>query len=303
MTPTSPATPAAAPVTSLRRALVRACRADVEAFKPGNVAIGMPAHRMTAEDFLRSAEAVVGPLSDPQLRLGERIEAAVAATARAVGCNTNLGIVLLLAPMATAASRAAIDGRPPSAWRAYLPHVLAATDRADGAAAARAIVLAHPAGLGAAPEADVGDADPSGSGFRHTLLEAMALAAGRDQIARQYVTGFATVASMADRLTALRSAGATREDAVTAVFLEQLAIEPDTHIERKHGSEKARAVAQASLALRRQIPDPPGWSTLHIQQLADFHHLLRSGKTNPGTSADLAVAAVFATELDAMQNF
>ena len=300
--PPPPATTDAAR-TPLQRALLRACRADVEAFKPGNVAIGAPAHRMTAADFLRSAEAVVAPLADASLALGPRIEAAVAATAAAVGCNTNLGIVLLLAPMAEAAIRAAAARQAPLRWRAHLPAVLAGTTVADGAAVARAILLAHPAGLGGAPEADVSGAGPAGGGFSHTLYQAMALAAGRDQIARQYVSGFAAVLGLADRLSDLSRQGATREDAVTAVFIRQLAAEPDTHICRKHGADSAGEVRRRVAELANDLPDPPRWSVAEIRRMASLHHELLSQQVNPGTTADLIVAAVFATELDAMQNF
>lgn len=289
--------------TPLQRALLRACRADVEAFKPGNVAIGAPAHRMRAADFLRSAEVVVGPLTDPLMKLGERIEAAVAATVAAVGCNTNLGIVLLLAPMADAALRAQAARQPLSAWRAHLPAVLAATSVADGAAAARAILRAHPAGLGDAPEADVNAAEPAGRGFRHTLLEAMALAADRDQIARQYVSGFATVLGLAASLADLRRAGASREDAVTATFVRQLAAQPDTHIARKHGAAQALAVTAEVAGLLARLALPPNWTPARLQALAGFHDRLLALRINPGSSADLLVAAVFAVELDDVQSF
>ena len=289
--------------SALQHALLRACRADVEAFKPGNVALGAPAHRMTAEDFLRSAEAVVGPLTDPRIGLGERIEAAVAATVAAVGCNTNLGIVLLLAPMTAAALRARAAGEPPSAWRTHLVDVLASTTVADGAAAARAILCAHPAGLGGAPEADVSTAGVAGPGFDYTLLEAMALAAHRDQIARQYVSGFATVLDMAAWFKALQQAGASREDAVTSTFLRQLAAEPDTHICRKHGDTVAAEISRLVGALAAAMPAPPTWSPTVIGQLMELHDSMLLRGINPGSNADLIVATVFATELDAMQNF
>jgi len=295
-------------LAALRRAVLRACHADVESFKPGNVAIGAPAHGMSAEQFLRSAEVVAPPLTDTRLALGARIEAAVRASMDAAGCNTNLGIVLLLAPMAEAALRAVAGGAERPDWRSQLPAVLAATSRADGAAAARAIVCAHPAGLGSVDEADVQGADAGaceagGGGFGHTLREAMALASGRDQIARQYVSDFATVHQMAAHLSALCAAGACREDAVSAVFLRRLACEPDTHIVRKQGADEALAVTREVAAVCAGLPDPPGWAASDVCRLVALHDALLARRINPGTTADLVVAAVFARELDAMQNF
>ncbi len=62
--------------------------------------------------------------------------------------------------------------------------VLADLDEADAAAVFAAIRRANPGGLGAAPDQDVAAAPTVG------LLEAMALAADRDRIARAYVTDF-----------------------------------------------------------------------------------------------------------------
>jgi triphosphoribosyl-dephospho-CoA synthase len=303
MSPPSTPTLERATRSPLQLAVLRACRADVEAFKPGNVAVGMPAHRMTADDFQRSATVVVGPLTDAHSGLGARIEAAVAATVAAVGCNTNLGIVLLLAPLVAAAMRAQANDEAPQAWRWHLPAVLSGTTAVDGLATARAILRAHPAGLGAAPEADVSAAAGAGPGFRHTLFEAMALAASRDLIAQQYTSGFATVGRMADRLSGLMQGGASRNDAVTASFLRQLVEQPDSHIRRKHGDAMASAVSAQVSGIMAGLPDPPHWSPAMVRSLTELHDRLLLRGINPGTTADLTVAAVFVTELDAMQKF
>ena len=89
----------------LENILKRACRMDVVAFKPGNVSLWSAGHGMCAEDFLASAEVAVPALSTPGQGCGARIRSAVSATMDQVGCNTNLGIILLLAPLAAAAQR------------------------------------------------------------------------------------------------------------------------------------------------------------------------------------------------------
>ena len=97
--------------------------------------------------------------------------------------NTNLGIVLLFAPLA----RAAVTRAGNESLRAALERVLAALDVADAAAAFEAIVAAQPGGLGDAAEHDVREPP------RITLREAMAAAAGRDSIASEYASGYAIV--------------------------------------------------------------------------------------------------------------
>ncbi len=96
------------------------------------------------EDFLASA-AAIGPVfaesgSEP---LGCSIRRAVEATVRHTRSNTNLGIVLLLAPLARAARMA---GERP--LRDRLAAVLAATTVADARETFAAIRLANPGGLG-----------------------------------------------------------------------------------------------------------------------------------------------------------
>src|SRR5262245_36918074 len=61
-------------------AFVAACRDELEAPKPGNVHLFAAGHRMTADDFVRSAEAAAEPLTAPGARVGERILRAVEAT-------------------------------------------------------------------------------------------------------------------------------------------------------------------------------------------------------------------------------
>ena len=83
----------------LQQAYLEACEAELQAFKPGNVSIHSEGHGMTVADFRLSAKASAPHLCDPALSLGEKIFQAIASTREAVGCNTNLGIVLLAAPM------------------------------------------------------------------------------------------------------------------------------------------------------------------------------------------------------------
>ena len=173
-----------------RTAFLCACRLDVAVRKPGNVSIASPGHGMDAALFVASGLAAAGPLFQPGIRVGARIEAAVEASFAAAGCNTNLGIVLLCAPIAAAveqhpAARTAVD------LRCALEAVLGGLDVDDARAAYRAIARANPGGLGEAPEEDV----------RHApgidLRRAMALAADRDSIARQYATGYADLFELA----------------------------------------------------------------------------------------------------------
>jgi triphosphoribosyl-dephospho-CoA synthase len=144
-----------------------ACALELDALKPGNVHRASAGHGMTVADFLTSAAVSADPLTEPGLGLGERVYRAVAATRAAVGCNTNLGIILLCAPLI----QAALDPAAPATLRARLLTVLCAADRRDMDGLNRAIRLAAPGGLGESAQHDV--AAPATA----TPLAVMALAA------------------------------------------------------------------------------------------------------------------------------
>lgn len=262
-----------------------ACRDELAAPKPGNVHVFADGHRMTVADFLRSADAAARPLAEPGARVGVRIFAAVEATLAAVGTNTNLGIILLCAPLAAAAERDTHH------LRVALAGVLANLDVEDAALAFRAIVRACPAGLGRAERHDV-HAPPTA-----TLREAMAEAAERDRIAHQYVADFADVFELgAPLLETALARDAEPNWATLSVYLGFLAAFPDTHIVRKHGAAAAREVRETAARLRDRITAGEPMDRLRAALLA-WDAELKAAGINPGTSADLTVATLFAHRL------
>lgn len=263
-------------------AFVAACEDELAALKPGNVHRFADGHRMTVADFEASAQAAAPALAVPGTPVGARILAAVEATRAAVGTNTNLGIVLLCAPLAAAAEA-------PGPLRERLMPVLAGLTVEDADAAFRAIRLAAPAGLGEVPGYDVADAATL------DLRAAMAVAASRDRIAHQYVTGFADVFSTA--LPLFRTAVTVLRDraaATTLLHLGLMAAIPDTHVARKHGTAAAEALrAEAADVLRVIGRDPRP----HEVGLLAFDTDLKRRGLNPGTTADFVVATLFAERL------
>jgi triphosphoribosyl-dephospho-CoA synthase len=263
-----------------RAAFLRACELDVAVRKPGNVSRASPGHRMQAAQFLASARAAADALFAPGARVGERIEGAVAATLAAAGCNTNLGIVLLAAPIAAAAERTTAGGS--DALCLAIGEVLAGLDIDDATAAYRAIALARPGGLGRVAEADV-HAPP-----RIGLRESMRLAAGRDSIARQYDNGFADLFETG--LPALRAANGDVTAAVQRVFLTFLARWPDSHIVRKFSAGVAQRVMNDARAWLERAH--AGAALDADPAFTAWDEALKAQGINPGTSADLTVATL-----------
>jgi len=259
-----------------------ACLAELDALKPGNVHAFAAGHRMEVGDFVTSAEVAAPGLAAPGASVGERVRVAMQATMEAVGQNTNLGILLLCAPLALAA-----EGEGP--LEAGLHRVLDTLDPADAAGVFSAIRRANPGGLGRAARHDV-----TGQGPVPRLSEAMAEAAPRDRIARAYVTGFEDLFAVGlPALRAARDRGLAPPWTTTAVHLAFFTSLPDSHVARKFGSERAEAVraqAEAALAGLDLAAEPQAALLAHDR-------LLKDAGINPGTSADLTVATLF---LDAL---
>lgn len=258
-----------------------ACLIEASVPKPGNVHRGADFEDLTFFDF-QTAAVAIGPAMQQAAnggRIGAAVLEAVRATRRLTPTNVNLGIVLLLAPLA-AASRS-------SSLRAGLRDVLAGLDAADAAQVYEAIRLAQPGGLNQVDRADVAGPAPE------SLLYAMQLAADRDSIAKQYVTDFADVFDLVvPELQRGVSDGGQIADVVIRTQLRVMAELPDTLIARKCGFEQARQIS----AWARQVLDAglPGDESYH-EALADFDFELRSDghRLNPGTTADLIAAGLF----------
>jgi triphosphoribosyl-dephospho-CoA synthase len=268
---------------------------EVSAPKPGNVSPGLHFHDTRYEDFLASAIAI-GPALSGAARhpLGTTIRTAVEDTRRWTKSNTNLGIVLLLAPLARAALRPG-DPAPSGArgtLRDRLAQTLAETTVADAAEVYSAIRHVRPGGLGEASAEDV-SGPPS-----VTLREAMGLAAERDAIAREYITNFALTFEVGvPAVRAARRDGLAWTDAAVEAYLELLDSTADTHIARKLGQAEAEEVSRRA---REVLAAGGARSPEGRKALAALDAELRDSRNrrNPGTTADLTCAAIFVVILE-----
>ena len=262
-----------------------ACRAEINALKPGNVHIHAAGHGMEVAQFEASAAAAAPWITAPQLNVGARILRGTQASLAAAGCNTNLGILLLAAPLAAAA-----QAKETSARRARLGRVLARLDAQDALDVYSAIRFANPGGLGTAPEEDVSAPPTIG------LLDAMALAADRDRIARAYITDFAEIFEFGlPLLDRARQGSGDSELMVTALHMAYLAEQADSHIARKFGNAIAEQVRKE--ALRHKHLWHPGVEPSSFAELLAFDADLKRRNVNPGTTADFVVGTLFAASI------
>jgi triphosphoribosyl-dephospho-CoA synthase len=257
-----------------------ACIWEATARKPGNVHPFRSFVDTSYLDFLASAAAIAPVLEPaPRHRLGETVLEAVRATRKVAANNTNLGIVLLLAPLAACPDTGTIVSE--------INSVLERLDVRDSQLVFQAIRLAGPAGLGRVPEQDISE-EPT-----RPLRDVMGLAADRDLIARQYANGFREVLEIGvpaveEGLAKCRAL----EGAIVFAHLRLLAVLPDSLVARKCSLDEAlEASRMAQRVLELGWPETSG-GTEALTALDDWLRAEGNAR-NPGTTADLVAASLF----------
>ena len=274
-------------ILTLVELIETACAMEVMSPKPGNVAPEREFADATIDDFLRSARAMAPVLAAAgEQILGETILQAVQATRRVVNHNTNLGIILLLSPLAKIPLDRSLGGG--------ISEVLDATTVADSRLVYEAIRMAQPAGLG-----ETGDQDLKGEPTLN-LVECMRLAADRDMIAAQYGNGFQQVLTCGqDWLREAAMISVAQPQQISWLAVRILAEFGDSLIARKCGEQMSDIVREKAQKLLNS-----GWPMEHhaAPQFADFDGFLREdgNRRNPGTTADLIAAILFTALRDGL---
>jgi triphosphoribosyl-dephospho-CoA synthase len=270
---------------SIGQCATLACLLEATAVKPGNVHRGADFEDLTFTDLAVSAAAIGPAMEQAQTTgTGSAVLGAIQATQRLVGTNTNLGMVLLIAPLA------AVPRDRPLAEGVL--EALAALTARDARQVYEAIRLARPGGMGRVEEMDVAAGAPS------SLIDAMRAAAQRDLVARQYANNFAEVLELVVPWLAQGACeGLSLTTNIVHAFVQLLAREPDSLIARKCGEAVARqASARATKALEAGGPRDEAY----FIALGDLDFWLRSDghRRNPGTTADVVTAGLFAALRD-----
>lgn len=267
---------------TIQNCIVWACEQEVSAPKPGNVNRVSDGHNMEVEDFIKSAHAIAPALSEKGASVGKRILTAVQATQSVVNCNTNLGIVLLFAPLCTTIEHCDSfrDIEP------QLEKVLASLTIQDAVDTYHAIRLAHAGGLGTVEDQDINDTPTI------TLLQAMEKAKTRDSIAAQYLNNYRDIFEIGlPKLTEAIIYGETVEWATTFAYLYLLSSHFDTLICRKQGIGTAQKVSDKARYFIDKTNENNCISSFSAE-LTLWDNELKRDAINPGTTADLVAASL-----------
>ena len=293
---------------SLKRNFLIACQLDVQALKPGNVSFNSSGYGMTGQDFINSSEVCAPLMVQPGLKLGEKIYLATKESIKAVGCNTNLGIILLCAPvlhvmqkLADEELRRLVD--PLDFLQAELMKTICKIDLDQSKLIYDAIVHANPGGLGEDREMDVRFTNVK-------IIDAMRQAKDKDFIAKQYFSGFSEILSQPVLRENFRRQWMNKEKPInprgrqslaSLIYFYWLTNNRDSHIQRKFGLRVAEFVKKKAIKVfQDQINfenvlnkvnngkmDLPNRS-----RIRQFDEFLKVRGLNPGTSADITVCSL-----------
>jgi triphosphoribosyl-dephospho-CoA synthase len=271
-----------------------------EHFLAGSVAIAPSIHTIAARGF----DASAGLIDWGGIELGGQILKAVRDSQQwQRGGNVNLGIILLLTPLAAAGGAALQDHESvePEQLRGYLPKVIDSTSADDSIDLYRAIGMSMtPRTLGKSDELDVLDS----SSLEEIRAEGLNLrdvfrkCSHRDSICREWVSnfeatfeiGFPSFKRRVDELEDVNSA-------VLDTFLEILSAQPDSLIIRKRGMGDAMNVSQRA----KEVLDSGGATSsqgIKELKLLDSELQRAGGDLNPGTTADLTASSIFVLLLE-----
>ncbi|MDB4777966.1 triphosphoribosyl-dephospho-CoA synthase [bacterium] len=261
-----------------------ACLLEVSAPKPGNVHRGADFADTSFYDFQTSA-VILGQTIDRCLDrpIGEMILECVRANQRHVGKNTNLGMVLLLCPLAK--SIRFDDSNSCRLDQELTGRALSELDRQDCSDVYQAIGLAAPGGLGKSETMDVAQAAPE------CLIGAMRASEDRDWVARQYSRNFETIFDHVIPMIVESQKTINTHEAIVVAHVQTMAKFADSLIARKCGEPTALRSQQLAQKCLEQLDSKPDfWAA--VREL-DFWLRSDGNRRNPGTTADLIAAALF----------
>ena len=293
---------------SLKRNFLIACQLDVQALKPGNVTFNSSGYGMTGQDFINSSKVCAPLMVQPGLKLGEKIYLATKESIKAVGCNTNLGIILLCAPVLHVVQKLAEEEfnrlvNPLEYLREELIKAINSIDSNQSKLIYDAIVYANPGGLGEDREMDVRFTNVK-------VIDAMRQAKNKDFIAKQYFSGFFEILKQPVLQENFRRQWINKEKPInqcsrqslaSLIYFYWLTNNRDSHIQRKFGLRVAEFVKKKAIKV---FQDQINFENVlnkvnngkiglpNRSRIRQFDEFLKVRGLNPGTSADITVCSL-----------
>jgi triphosphoribosyl-dephospho-CoA synthase len=311
--------------------------------KPGNVHRTRDFHDMTFEDFLISGvvigdtvkkavingEKIKTSISFGEAKLGKFILEAVNETNKWISNNTNLGIIMMLMPIAISAS----ISKDLNELKKNIGEILINTTVEDSINLYDAIKIADAGGMGNQKDFDVTDDNAKEEliANNQTMFDVLKISSSWDSLANELTSRMPIVFEIGYPTFSKLKKNFPINLSTVITFLTILSNVPDTLISRKYGNEKAEEVSAMSnkilmdlninlsdsnlnnydlnnFNLSNSNSNKPNFdyhdlkkkynNGLFNKMLTDFDDFLFKNKLNPGTTADLTAASIMVSYLN-----
>ena len=273
--------------------------------KPGNVHRTRDFPDMVFEDFLISGIAIGDTITEAathaleinnsisfkEANLGKYILQAVKETDKWVANNTNLGIIMLITPIAMSA---AISNNLDE-LKENINNLIFFSTVIDAIALYEAISIADAGGMGEQAEFDVKSNDSIGELIEKNLniFDVLNISSSWDSLAMELTNKMPVTFDIGFPIFSKLRKESSINRATIITFLTILSKVPDTLISRKYGFEKANEVsnlAENLLTFKNNIFE-------FNNKIQEFDNYLFENKLNPGTTADLTASSIMISYL------
>ncbi|MDR2624062.1 MAG: triphosphoribosyl-dephospho-CoA synthase [Methanobrevibacter sp.] len=274
--------------------------------KPGNVHRTRDFHDMVFEDFLISGVVIgdsvkevatqilnLDPTTNKESFLGKYILKAVEETDKWIANNTNLGIIMMLIPIA--ASGAISDNV--TELQENLSLLMENTNPFDAIDLYKAIEIAKAGGMGSRNEFDVTSTNSQEEivNKNQSMYDVLKISASWDSLANELTSKMMITFNIGFKTFHNFKKTYSINTSTVLTFLTILANVPDTLISRKYGEHKAKEVSK----LAKELLNHDNYSSSTFQsKLIEFDDFLFENRLNPGTTADLTAASIMVSYLN-----
>ena len=276
--------------------------------KPGNVHRTRDFPDMVFEDFLISGIAIGDTITEAathaleinnsisfkEANLGKYILQGVKETDKWVANNTNLGIIMLLTPIAMSAA----ISKNLDELKENINNLISFSTVIDAVALYEAISIADAGGMGEQTEFDVKSNDSKEELIEKNLniFDVLNISSSWDSLAMELTNKMPVTFDIGYPLFSKIRKESSINLATITTFLTILSKVPDTLISRKYGDEKANEVS----SLAKDVLNSKDFDDYLLEfnrKLIEFDDFLFENKLNPGTTADLTASSIMVSYL------
>ena len=268
-------------ISLLKNSYLFACQKDVEIIKPGNVNINSPHKDTSAKDYMLSSVNSSHQLFVKDISLGDRVLNSIIETKKETKVNTNLGIVLLCAPIIHA-----LINYNQTGLKEAIILTIDESSKDDTVKICEAINITNPGGLGKSGKFDTKSLP------RMKLRDIMNYSSSYDRISYQYSHNFVDILDfIVPRISFHIGNKQSLDISLSLTYMEILSRIPDSHISRKFGDKIAKKTSNNASDLLK-ILDRESSPDYIANELINLDYEYKKKGINPGTTADLLVAGL-----------